>query len=106
MKRGLKLGGGGVIVGDKIEELGGNPSVYQLDYREIVLHPASIGRPWCRGWVDVVAKTAKTKMDMEEMAPMVIVVDSEIKRDWNNWGDVDDCICEGKFEVLGEFVAE
>jgi hypothetical protein len=34
--------GGGIIVGDEVEELGRNPSVNPLDDREIVLDPTRI----------------------------------------------------------------
>ena len=54
-----------------------------MDDRKIILHPTSIGRLRDRGWMDVVAQTAATKVDVEEMAPMVVVVGSEIKGDWD-----------------------
>jgi hypothetical protein len=37
-----EFGGGGIIVGDKVEELGRNPSINPLDDREIVLDPTRI----------------------------------------------------------------
>jgi hypothetical protein len=37
-----EFGGGGIIVGDEVEELGRNPSVNRLDDREIVLDPTRI----------------------------------------------------------------
>jgi hypothetical protein len=47
-----------------------------------------------RGWVDTVAKTASANMDVEDMAPMVVVVSVEIKRDRNKWRDISNCIGE------------
>jgi hypothetical protein len=37
-----EFGGGGIIVGDEVEELGRNPSINPLDDREIVLDPRRI----------------------------------------------------------------
>jgi hypothetical protein len=80
LKRGPKFGGGNIIVGDKVEELGGDTGVYPLNGREAVFHTSSISGPWCRGWMDVVAKTVVPKVDVEEVAPMVVVVGGEIKQ--------------------------
>ena len=78
----------GVIDGDQVEELGGDPGVDPLDDGEVVLDPAWIGRPWCRGEVDVIAEAAATEMNMEEVAPMVEVMLGEIKDDRDEGGDV------------------
>ena len=43
LERCPKLGGGGVVVGDQIEELRGDACVNPLDDGEIVFHPAWIG---------------------------------------------------------------
>jgi hypothetical protein len=51
-------------------------------------------------------KTAKTKMDVEEMEPMVIVVGGKIKRDHNKMGRRRWLYLRGKVEVVGEFFAE
>jgi hypothetical protein len=69
----------GVIGGDQVEELGGDPGVDPLDDSEVVLDPAWIGGPWCRGEVDVIVVAATTEMNMEEVAPMVKVMLGEIK---------------------------
>jgi hypothetical protein len=47
-----------------------------------------------RGWVDMVAKTTSAKMDVEEMAPVVVVVSGEIKQDRNKGRDIGNCIGE------------
>ena len=55
LKGGPKIGCSGVVVGDKIEKLGGDPSINPLDDRKIVLHPTRIGRLRDRGWMNMVA---------------------------------------------------
>ena len=55
LEGGPKIGCSGVVVGDKIEKLGGDPSINPLDDREIVLHPTRIGRLRDRGWMYMVA---------------------------------------------------
>jgi hypothetical protein len=84
------LGYRGVVGGDQVEELGGDPGVDPLDDSEVVLDPAWIGGPWCRGKVDVIAEAATTEMNMEEVAPMVKVMLGEIKYDQDKGRDVSD----------------
>ena len=55
LEGGPKIGCSGVVVGDKIEKLGGDPSINPLDDRKIVLHPTRIGRLRHRGWMNMVA---------------------------------------------------
>ena len=43
LKRVPKLDGGGIVIGVKVEELGGDPSVDPLDDREVILNLARIG---------------------------------------------------------------
>jgi hypothetical protein len=38
-----EFGGGGIIVGDEVEELARNPILNPLDDHEIVFHPTRIG---------------------------------------------------------------
>jgi hypothetical protein len=53
LKRGPKFGSGNIIVGDKVEELGGDTGVYPLNGREAVFHTSSIsvGRGVEDGWM-------------------------------------------------------
>ena len=55
LKGGPKISCSDIVVGDKIEKLGGDPSINPLDDREIVLHPTRIGRLRHRGWMNMVA---------------------------------------------------
>ena len=73
-----KLGGGGVVGGDQIEELRGDACVNPLDDGEIIFHPARIGVLRRVGWIYVVAEAAAAEMDGEEVAPMVVVVGAKI----------------------------
>ena len=73
-----KLGGGGVVGGDQIEELRGDACVNPLDDGEIIFHPARIGVLRRVGWIYVVAKATAAKVDGEEVTPMVIVVGAKI----------------------------
>jgi hypothetical protein len=94
LKRGPKFSGGGIVVGDQVEELGGDPGVNPLDYREVVFQPVSVGGARHRGWMYMVAKTALSKVDVEEVAPVVVVVGGKIKRDQNKGRDIGICIGE------------
>ena len=71
----------GVIGGDQVEELGGDPGVDPLDDGEVVLDPARIVGPRRRGEVDVIAEAAATEMNMEEVPPMIKVLLGEIEDD-------------------------
>jgi hypothetical protein len=84
------LGSRGVVGGDQVEELGGDPGVDPLNDGEVILDLAWIGEPWCRGKVDVIAEAAATEMNMEEVAPMVKVMLGEIKEDLDERRDVGD----------------
>ena len=61
-----------------------------MDDGEVILEPAWIGGPRCRGEVDVIAEAAATEMNMEEVAPMVKVMLGEIEDDRDEGGDVGD----------------
>jgi hypothetical protein len=92
LKSGRKFSGGSVVIGDQIEELGGDSGVNPLDDHEVIFQPARIGGARRRGWVDMVAKATLAKMDVEEMAPVVEVMSGEIKQDRNKGRDVGNCI--------------
>ena len=78
LERCPKLGGGGVVGGDQIEELRGDACVNPLDDGEIIFHPARIGVLRRVGWIYVVAEAAAAEVDVEEVAPMVVVVGAKI----------------------------
>jgi hypothetical protein len=80
----------GVVGGDQVEELDGDPGVDPLDDSEVVLDPAWIGGPWCRGEVDVITEAAATEMNMEEVAPMVKIMLGDIEDDRDEGRDVGD----------------
>ena len=67
-------GSGGGLSEDKIEDLRGHTSVCPLDDGEVVCGPSRI--VGARGGVggDVVSKIAAPEVDLEQMAPMVVVV--------------------------------
>jgi hypothetical protein len=94
LERGPELGSGGTIVGDEVEELGGDAGVDPLDDGEIVGDPAWVGGLGNRGCLNVVTETATTKVDVEEVAPMIVVVGTEVEDDGDKRGDIGDCIGE------------
>jgi hypothetical protein len=59
---------------DKIEDLCGQPLVEPLDDNEIVLNLVRIRGLGNRGDGDVVQEFAAAEVDLEEMAPVVIVL--------------------------------
>jgi hypothetical protein len=66
--------GGGYLTEDEIEDLGGDAGVDPLDDGEVVRNPARIGGVGNGVVGDVVTKTAAPKVNLEEMAPVVVVV--------------------------------
>ena len=93
-ERGPELGRGGIVIADAVEELGVDAGVDPLDDGEIIGDPAWVGGLRNGGIFDVVTQTAATKVDVEEVAPMVVVVGVEIKNDGYERGDIGDCIGE------------
>ena len=71
-ERGPELGGGCIVNGDEVEELGGDAGVDPLDDGEIIGDPAWVGGLRNGGRLDMVMQTAATRVDMEEVAPMVV----------------------------------
>ena len=80
----------GVVDGDQVEELGGDPGVDPLDDGEVVLDPAWIGGLRHRGGIDVIAEAAATEMNVEEVVPMIKIVLGEIEDDRDEGRDVGD----------------
>jgi hypothetical protein len=66
--------GGGGLAEDEIEDLGGDARVDPLDDDEVIRNPARIGGAWNGVFGDVVMKTAAPKVNLKEMAPVVVVV--------------------------------
>ena len=87
-ERGPELGGGGIVIGDEVEELGVDAGVDPLDDGEITGDPAWVGGLRNGGRLDMVMQTAATKVDMEEVAPMVVVVGAEVKDHGYKRGDI------------------
>jgi hypothetical protein len=67
-------GGGGSLAEDKVENLSGHTCVYPLDDGEVVGDPARVVGAGDGVGGDVIAEIAAPKMDLEEVAPMVVVV--------------------------------
>jgi hypothetical protein len=70
----LESNGGGGLAEDEIENLGGDAGVDPLDDGEVVRNPARIGGAWNGVVGDVVTKTAAPEVNLEKMAPVVVVV--------------------------------
>jgi hypothetical protein len=66
--------GGGGLAEDDIEDLGGDTRIDPLDDGEVVRNPARIGGAWNGVVGNVVTKTAAPEVNLEEMAPVVVVV--------------------------------
>ena len=73
-----ELGGGGGIAEDEIEDLGGDSHVDPLDDSEIILDPLWVMRLRDSGGGDVITEIASPEVDVEEVAPMVVVVGGKI----------------------------
>ena len=73
-KGGPKRGGIGGGAEDQIEDLGAHPLVDPLYNSEIIFEPARIRGTRGGVDVDVPKKIATSEMDLEEMAPVIIVV--------------------------------
>ena len=58
----------------QIEDLGAHPLVDPLYHSEIIFNPAGIRGAWRSAEVDVSQKVAAAKVDLEKMAPMVVIV--------------------------------
>jgi hypothetical protein len=69
-----KSSGGGGLVEDEIEDLGGDTGVDPLDDGEVIRNQARIGGAGNGVVGDVVTKTAAPEVNLEEMAPVVVVV--------------------------------
>jgi hypothetical protein len=74
LKRSPEVCSGGVVVGDEIEELGGDAGVDPLYNCEIVLNPTRICGTRHRGRIDMIAKTTSAEMNVKQVAPMIVVV--------------------------------
>ena len=69
-----ELGGGGGIAEDEIEDLSGDSHVDPLDDSEIILDPLRVTRLRDGGGGDVITEIASPEVDVEELAPMLVVV--------------------------------
>ena len=77
---------------DEVEDLRRHPLVDPLDDRKIILDPARIRVLWSNGDVDVLQEIATPKMNLEQMAPMIVVVLWKIWDNRDERGNVGDCI--------------
>jgi hypothetical protein len=71
--------GGGGLAEDEVEDLGGDARVDPLDDGEVVSNPARISGAWDGVVGDVVTKAAAPKVNLEEMAPVIVVVLGEVE---------------------------
>jgi hypothetical protein len=65
---------GGGLAEDEIEDLVGYAGVDPLDDGKVVCNPARISGAWNKVVGDVVTKTTAPEVNLEEMAPVVVVV--------------------------------
>ena len=66
--------GSSSVAKHQVEDLGGDALVDPLNYSEIIFDPTRIMRAWNGGVVDVRSEIAATKVNVEEMNPMIIIV--------------------------------
>ena len=78
-QRGTNPGGGGTVVIEHVEDLGGDTSVEPLDDGEIILNPLRIIWAGNTSGGHVRAKIAATEVKIKEVPPMIVVVGGEIK---------------------------
>jgi hypothetical protein len=69
-----ECGGGRGVAEDGVEYLGGDARVDPLDDREVVLDPSWIIEAWNAVRGDVGEKIASPQMNLEEVAPVIVVV--------------------------------
>ena len=67
-------GGGGGVAEDEVEDLSGDAGVDPLDNCEVIRDPARICRAGNGVGGDVISKAAASEVNLEKMAPVVVVV--------------------------------
>jgi hypothetical protein len=88
--------GGGGLAEDEVEDLGGDARVDPLDDGEVVSNPARISGAWNGVVGDVITKAAAPKMNLEEMAPVIVVVLGEIEGNGDKGSNVGYGVCKGE----------
>jgi hypothetical protein len=92
----LESSGSGGLVEDEVEDLGGDACVDPLDDGEVISNPARISGAWNRVVGDVVTKAAAPKVNLEEMAPVIIVVLGEVEGNGDKGSNVGYGVCKGE----------
>jgi hypothetical protein len=88
--------GGGGLAEDEVEDLGGDTRVDPLDDGEVVSNPARISGAWNGVVGDVITKAAAPKVNLEEMAPVIVVVLGEIEGNGDKGSNVGYGVCKGE----------
>jgi hypothetical protein len=88
--------GGGGLIEDKVEDLGGDTRVDPLDDSEVISNPARISGAWNRVVGDVITKATAPKVNLEEMAPVIVVVLGEIEGNGDKGSNISYGVCKGE----------
>ena len=77
----------GTVLDDEVEQLGGDARVQPLNPGEIFFEPTRIVRLGRRGVGDVVKQRAEAEVDLEQVAPVVVVPAMEITNNGDEGGN-------------------
>jgi hypothetical protein len=87
---------GGGLAEDEVEDLGGDTRVDPLDDGEVVSNPARICGVWNRVVGNVIMKAAAHKVNLEEMALVIVVVLGEIEGNGDKGSNIGYGVCKGE----------
>jgi hypothetical protein len=88
--------GGGGLAKDEVDDLGGDTRVDPLDDGEVVSNPARISGAWNGVVSDVIMKAVAPKVNLKEMAPVIVVVLGEIEGNGDKGSDIGYGVCKGE----------
>jgi hypothetical protein len=88
--------GGGGLAEDEVEDLGGDTRVDPLDDGEVISNPARISGAWNGVVGNVITKAAVPKVNLKEMAPVIVVVLGEIKGNGDKGSNIGYGVCKGE----------
>jgi hypothetical protein len=90
----LEFGGSGSVTEDMGEDLGGDECLNPLDNGEIFLYPLRIGGVTDEVGGGMTLKVATSEFNIEEVAPMVIVVGRCVEVNWDKGANIGYSICK------------